>query len=471
MRNMRKNIAFLSFTIILLFSTGCKKFLESNSQNQVSVAELFTDYEGARTAMIGCYNKLKSSSYYNRDFYSYPELTGGNIKYAIKKVPSLTNTYNFVNSTTPAYNSMYNFYSQAYSVIYSANNVLENVDRVTNAKVEQLNRIKADAYTIRALAHFDLVRVFAQDYRYSPDAYHIGIVIKIKNTDSIASVNFPSSVKQVYSQILNDLDTALILYNASTAIYPAGNNKTWLSADAATAIKARVCLYKGDYSQAYSLSTSIINSGKYPLMNTSDYVASWSKKNISSESIFELAFGSGTGGGYGDYFNTFAQSLFVQFATSNDLLKLYDPSDIRGKKYLFQDTTANNITSSFCKKYFGTADSCNNIKVIRTSEMYLIAAEAALQSDPTNGLVTAASYLNTIRQRANPSATPFSATTKDAMLDEIFNERRRELCFEGHLFFDIARLHRNLVRIDCNSVNASFTYPNENYACPRPSIF
>lgn len=463
-----KNIFVIVALVIAINGTGCRKFLESNSQNQVSVSELFTDYEGARTAIVGCYNKLKSSSYYNRDFYSYPELTGGNIKYALKKVPSLTNTYNFVNTTVPSYNSMYSFYSQAYSVIYSANNVLENIKYVTNGKADQINRIKADAYTIRALAHFDLVRVFAQNYTSTPNADHVGIVIKVKNTDSIASVNFPSSVKQVYSQILNDLETALNLYSVSTTIYPAGSAKTWLSADAASALKARVCLYKGDYAHAYSLSTSLINAGKYPLIKTADYVTSWSKKNISSESIFELAFGSGTGGGYGDYFNTFANSLYLQFGTSNDLLSLYDPSDIRGKNYLFQDTIADNITSSFSKKYFGTADSSNNIKVIRASELYLIAAEAALQSDQANGLVTAATYLNTIRQRANPSATPFSATTKEAMLDEIFNERRRELCFEGHLFFDIARLHKNLVRVDCSSVTKGFTYPDDRYACPRP---
>lgn len=463
-----KNSIILIVLVIAINGIGCRKFLESNSQNQVSVAELFTDYEGARTAIIGCYNKLKSSAYYTRDFYSYPELAGGNIKYAITRAPSLTNTYNFVNTTVPSYNSMSSFYNQAYSVIYSANNVLENIKYVTNGKTEQINRIKADAYTIRAIAHFDLVRVFAQDYTNTPNADHVGIVIKIKNTDSIASVNYLSSVKQVYSQIINDIDTALALYSVSTTIYPSGSAKTWLSADAARALKARVCLYKGDYAQAYSLSTSIINGGRYPLMQTADYVSSWSKKNISSESIFELAFGSSSGGGYGDYFNTFAQSLYVQFAATNDLLNLYDPVDIRSHNYLFQDTTLNNITSSFSKKYFGTADSSNNIKVIRTSELYLIAAEAALQSDPANGLNTAATYLNTIRLRANPSATPFAVTTKEAMLDEIFNERRRELCFEGHLFFDIARLHKNLVRVDCSSVTKGFTYPDSRYACLRP---
>ncbi len=470
-----KHIIILSLIAIALNSMGCRKFLESHSENNVSVAELFTDYEGARTAIIGCYNKMKTSAYYTKDFYAYPELTGGNINYAITKAPSLYHNYSFTNVSLSTYNDMYNFYTQAYSVIYSANNVLENVDNVTNAKVTQLNRIKADAYTIRAMAHFDLVRVFAQDYSNSPTANHRGIVIKIKNTDSIASFNTYSTVKQVYDQVLSDLDTAIALYAASVDIYPSGSSQTWLSANAANALKARVCLYKGDYTQAYNLSTTIIKSGKYPLLTTSNYDASWSKKNISSESIFELAFGAGTGGGYGDYFNfTIPQTLYAQFATSNDLIGngvLFDPADVRGHNFLFKDTTIAGRTYSFSSKYFGTADSTNNIKVIRASELYLIAAESAVQSDPINGLSTAATYLNAIRTRANPNATYFTAASKQAMLDEIFNERRRELCFEGHLFFDIARMHRNLVRVDCSSNIKGFTYPNTLYACPIPTLY
>ncbi len=463
-----KHIIILSLIVIALSSTGCRKFLETNSENNVSVSELFTDYEGARTAIIGCYNKLKASSYYTKDFYSYPELTGGNIKYAITSAPALTNNYNFTNTNLSTYNDMFNFYTQAYSVIYSANNVLENVDNVTNAKAGQLNHIKADAYAIRAIAHFDLVRVFAQNYTYTTNASHPGIVIKIKNTDSIASSNVISSVKQVYDQIISDLDTAIILYSSSVDIYPSGSPQTWLGANAVTALKARVCLYKGDYAQAFSLSTSIINSGKYPLISNANYDASWSKKNISSESIFELAFGSGTGGGYGDYFNfTVPQSLYVQFAATNDLLGLYDPADVRGHSFLFRDT----LGISFTNKYFGTADSTNNIKVIRASELYLIAAEAAVQSDPVNGLTIAATYLNTIRLRANPNATYFTATNSQDMLKEIFNERRRELCYEGHLFFDIARMHKNLTRVDCSSSTPNLTYPDSRYACPIPNLY
>ena len=467
--NVKQYIGLWVCIIIVFMGSGCRKFLETKSENNVSVSELFTDYEGARTAIIGCYNKVKSSSYYVRDFYVYPELTGGNIKYAITKFPSLTFTYNFINTSLPSENNMNSFYTQAYSIIYSTNSVLQNIDKVTNGRVEQINRIKADAYTIRAMAHFDLVRVFAQNYSYTPNASHRGIVIKTKNSDSVMAIIVYSSVDQVYNQVLNDLDSALSLYSKSIFIYPSGDAKTWLSADAAKALKARVCLYKGDYTQAFTLSSALINGGKYSLIPNYSYVASWRGKNISSESIFELAFGKSSGGGYGDYFNfTVPQSLYSQFAATTDLTGMYDEADVRGHNSLFQDTILNGTTYSFSKKYFGTSDSVNNIKVIRLSELYLIAAEAAVQADPVNGLATAATYLNTIRTRANPSATSFTASTQQEMIDEIFNERRRELCFEGHLFFDIARLHKNLIRKDCNSTTANLSYPDSRFACTIP---
>ncbi|MFP5041871.1 RagB/SusD family nutrient uptake outer membrane protein [Parasediminibacterium sp. JCM 36343] len=451
---------------IAMAGGGCRKFLQTPPGNVASLADVFNNFEGARTAMVGCYDKLKASDYYLRDFYAYPELTGGNIKYAYTKKPVLSNVYNFIGQGGTS--DMDGFYSEAYSLIYSTNNALENVQYATDATPAQKNRMLADAYAIRALAYFDLSRVFCQNYAYTPDASHLGLVIKNKNTFGLPPLNDTATVKQVYAQIINDFDSALARYANSTDIYNTGSPRTWMNPDAVNALLARVCLYKGDYAKAYSLSMALINSKKYPLITNSNYNASWSKKNISSESIFELAFGSGTGGSYGDYFNVFApKSLYLQFAATNDLLSLYDPADVRGHDYLYQDTVFDSKTYSFCKKYYGTFDSSNNIKVIRASELYFIAAEAAVQIDPANGLSTAATLLDVIRKRANPAAPFFTATTKQAMLDEIFTERRRELCYEGHLFFDISRMKRNLVRIDCTSASASFTYPNWRYAYPR----
>jgi hypothetical protein len=112
-------------------------------------------------------------------------------------------------------------------------------------------------------------------------------------------------------------------------------------------------------------------------------------------------------------------------------------------------------------------DSANNIKIIRLSEIYLNRAEAYAES---GNLISSLADLNVIRKRANPSALNFTTTDKQVLLDEIFRERRRELAFEGHTFFDIARKKRNIVRTDCSSTNCSLNFPNPRYAVPKPVI-
>ncbi len=464
---MAKKYTYYIIVVLLAFSSvSCSKFLETPVTNRIAIDEIFTDFEGARTTMVGCYDNLRSYDYYMRDFYTYPDLTGGNIRYSKTRNPVLNNNYNFTNSNSTDFNDMAAFYKTAYATIYSINTVIKYVNKIPNITIQQRNRFLADAYALRALIHFDLVRVFAQPYNFTTDASHTGIVIKNVNAEVGEPSPNPSSVKQVYDQIVADFDSSIVFYGNSVPIYTAGNAKTWLSIDAAKAFLSKVCLYKGDWNRALQLATALIDSKVYPLVSNAQYASSWSKKNISTESIFEIAYGTNVGGSLGDFFNpTISGSNYIQFATTSDLLSMYDKNDIRMDITMFKDTVFDNRPASFSKKYYGTNDSANNIKVIRSSELYLIAAEAAAE---LGNLDEGANYLNTIRKRANPTAITFTATSKDALIDEVLNERRRELCFEGNLFFDIARRKKNLVRIDCTSENASFNYPNPKYACTIP---
>lgn len=125
----------------------------------------------------------------------------------------------------------------------------------------------------------------------------------------------------------------------------------------------------------------------------------------------------------------------------------------------------NGVTYYSTRKYQGINDTVNNIKVIRSSELYLNRAEAYARS---NNLTAALADLNTIRKRGLPTATTFTSASQQAVIDEILAERRRELAFEGHLFFDIARAKKDLVRVDNIAQTKSFTWPNAFYAYPIP---
>jgi hypothetical protein len=460
-REMKK-IIYIIFILSLVSLSGCKKFLEQEPYNRISVQDIFKDFEGALTTLVGCYDNLRSSPYYLRDFYIYPELTGGNVKYSRPANRLLERSYRFLNDSLD--NDMGNFYETAYSTIYNCNNILSNIDKVADATQGQKNRLLADALVIRALAHFDLMRVFAQPYNFTSDASHQGVNLRTVNTSVILPVGAPQTAKEVFNQVVFDLDSAINLYPKSVAVHTNGVDRTWLSQDAARALLSRVTLYKQDWARTIALSNTLISSNRYPLVSTSQYVASWSKKNISSESIFELAFGNRIGGSLGDYYNP-TNALRGHLATSEDLMRLYSLNDVRDSGSMFVRVNLAGISYRYTRKYQGMNDSANNIKIIRLSEVYLNRAEAYAE---TGDLASALADLNVIRKRANPAATNFVSTNKQLIIDEILVERRRELAFEGHTFFDLARRNKNISRGDCTGTNCSFNYPNPKYAVPKP---
>ncbi len=453
---------FIFFCIMVMGFSSCKKFLYQEPYNSLSLNDIFKDFEGARTTLVGCYDDLKGSDHYSRTFSIYPEVTGGNIKYSRPSNLALQISYNFNNDALV--NDMSDFNKNAYSVIYGANNILANINKALDATTAQKNKLMADAFCIRALIHFDLVRVFAQGYSFTPDASHRGIVIRNFNVSALTPVTNINTCKQVFDQINSDLDSAILLYPNSVQIFTIGDAKTYFSLDAAKALQNRVSLYKNDWNKVISLSTDLIIANKYPLTTNGSYVSSW--QTIATESIFELAFGNRTGGALGDYYSVSSSATLSQLATTTDLLNLFQSGDVRGQNSMFSSKQVNATTFFGTNKYQNISLG-NNIKVLRMSEVYLNRAEAYAE---INKLSEALADLNIIRKRANPAAANFNSTDKQIILDEIFNERRRELCFEGHLFFDISRKKKNLVRQDCQSTVCGFSYPDPRFACPIPLI-
>jgi len=207
----------------------------------------------------------------------------------------------------------------------------------------------------------------------------------------------------------------------------------------------------------------------YPLMNTAGYINSWRRSatnSMDNETIFMLfARIDQNQSSYGDNFNP-GNTIFGYMAASNDLLNIFSPNDVRGPGSMFVSQVVSNKNYLFTRKYQGGNDSANNQKLIRISEIILCRAEAYAEME---NLTAAQTDLNRIRLRANPTSAPLALTNKQQVLDSIFVERRRELCFEGHTLFDITRKKRNLTRIDCLGSNCSINYPDPRFAVPIPN--
>ncbi len=454
---------------VLSTSMGCRKFLETESGNRISIDQIFEDFEGARTTLVGCYDNLKESTYWQRTFTLYPEVTGGNIRFSRSNDPFLLISYNFNNTTLASQNDMTSFYQIAYNTIYRANNVIAFADKAADASIAQRNRMRADAYTFRALAHFDLVRVFAQPYNFSSGATHAGIALRLTNTAGDEPIPAPNTVAEVYNQIVQDLDSARLLFANSVDIYAGGAAQSWLSADAAAAFLCRVELYRGNHARAEALATALIASNRYALIPNAAYAQSWrrgSSINMDREAIFYLFARTDINqASYGDNFNP-GNTVFGYMAGSKDLFQLFAANDVRDTSNLFTKRIQSGTTYFYTNKYQGQNDSANNQKLIRMSEIYLNRAEARAKQ---NNLSGALSDVNTIRARANPQAAPWVINNSSVLVDSILNERRRELCFEGHLFFDLMRNGKSIVRTDCIGSNCNVAYPSPLFACPRPT--
>jgi starch-binding outer membrane protein, SusD/RagB family len=455
-----KKITYIILLLTVLSS--CKKFLQEEPYNQIALEDIFKDFEGARTVLVGCYDQLKDFNYYLRDISVYPDMAGGNIKHARASSQFQLESYRFQNTDQASANNLSNFYTSAYNLLYRCNSVIENVNRVQDADNSKKNRMLADAYAIKAMVHFDLVRLFAQAPGFSAGAAHRGIILRKVNTPVIEPTGNPSTVKEVYDQIIEDAEKAIQFYNTSVDIYD-GSAKIWLSGDAVKALLTRVHLYNKNWQQVITYSTQLITPNAYPLISNTAYATAWRGKGLLTESIFELAYGNRIGGSLGDYYNPARDQ--GQLAATDDLLNMFSSDDVRSKNSMFVSAVKEGKTWFFTKKYQGVNDTANNIRLFRMSEVFLNRAEAYAEN---NDLVNALLDLNRLRKRADPLAADFVSADKDAIINEILNERRRELCFEGHLFFDLSRSGKSIVRTDCSGSFCNITYPDPRYAVPFP---
>ena len=325
-----------------------------------------------------------------------------------------------------------NFYKRFYLSIARVNKVLEGV-KEAGLEGEDVNAQLGELYALRALFHFDLARLFAKlpstvnDWENEP-----GIVLSLETHDS-DYIGTRSSLKATYEAIISDLGTALGYLQSATTTNN-GHFNYW----GALALRARVYLYMDncggtDYnSLALQDAEDVINSDVYSLYERDDYAGAWSSE-YTSESILEIQVTSlynpqRNSLGYYTHAEGYAEAAL---STSFQTFLNGHSGDIRSTVVATEQD--GNISGTFSQKYPGRNGEIyvNNPKVIRLSEMYLIAAEAALKANSGN----AASYINQLREKRIESYSDVSNVT----LDEILDERRLELNGEGHMAWDMWR--------------------------------
>ena len=439
---MNNKLRILITSILALGLFSCEKTLDVEPTNQVDASTSIKTPADAQIMINGIMRSMSSSDYYGRNFILYGDAKGGDMT-----IPSQGRgndaLYTFNHSASSG--SYSGFWSQIYFSLLQVNNLLQNIGQLETGGATGYGSYKGQALTLRAIMYFDLVRLYGKSYDLDKNAFGVPNITTPLNS---SAQPLRSAVNENYTQILSDLKAAAPLLGKT-------KSNGFVNYYGNLAMQARVYLYMKDYANALKAAEEIITSNVYTLYSNAAWVDSW-KLQYGSESIFEIGvyplegdLGANSIGAYHRKKGDGGSTILGWFIASDYFLNRLkeDAADVRwGVMNTDEISTTANPRKGALYKYSGSillagdgksTSTAVNLKVIRLSEIYLIAAEAALSTDATK----AATYLNAIRKRA-PTMVPATAAT--VTVDMILDERSKELYGEGQRFFDMIRLNKSI---------------------------
>lgn len=446
---------FMIMTAMIFTVSSCgEEFLELSPQQSIADEDFLLTFGDFEAAIIGAYDQIQNSDWYGRYMQLVPDVMGEDVKQnASANRAKEWAEYN----GAPVDFIPEEFWAEIYEGVNIVNRIINAAFDPPAGVVAEYNQIVGQAYAIRALAYFDLVRLFAQHYTFTPGASHAGVPIVL--AFDVENKPTRNTVGEVYAQIISDFQQGISLMTIDPA------NSGSISKEASQALLSRVYLYMEDYSSAEAMATQIINSSKFTLVSNTDYPIQFFNGD-SPEAIFEVIFSSTDNPGSDHLGGMYKESGYGDYLPSTDLLNLMTDGDVRKTLFTADPNLQGVYASQRVNKYpsSGADIATDNLPIIRLSEVYLNRAEARAKSGNDTG---AQADLDLIRQRGFPAA-PAVTATGPALITEILTERRIELCYEGHRIFDIARNKMDLVRNDCTSTTCLQTYPNDRYILPIP---
>ncbi|ANQ49283.2 RagB/SusD family nutrient uptake outer membrane protein [Flammeovirga sp. MY04] len=480
-----------AIAVSTLGATSCSNFLDINPTDAQTSDTFFRTSVEARQALNGVYEKLRSD--YNGTIpnnNALIEVTLGDDAYVggaasgtdmlwlqqMMRFQALTNSESALQT-----------WNKCYGAIQRANTLLANYDKITFKSNEEdlKNNYKGEATYLRAHFYFELVRYFE----------NIPLITNILEGESWTEVTQEEPAK-VYAQIAKDMTDAIDLMAEEIDASEAGR----LTKYAAMSELVKVYLfYTGVYgttelpveggaaltqADMIQMADDVINSGRFTL--AANYADLFNESgNYNPEVIFEIAFANTGSGDWGDwsYGNIMCQMAgprahngptFAQgwgfIAPSRELEQSFEagdtrlPATIMYAKDLIDEVGSvheahYNYTGMHSNKYtthaWNRADVnvelnwAQNYHYIRLADVYLMAAELNLSGNPAK----ATQYVNVVRSRAG------LADKTLVTLADIQQERRVELAFEGHRYFDVLRRGLNEAKQELDVTNYTLTPP------------
>lgn len=459
-------ISVMIFVLSLLSS--CKRdFLEVEPKDTPVRERYVRDLTSCGEFLNGIYASLSESFCMTYNMI-YPELVADNIKPATGGSSPLFLQYAWLQEAsmdrriqpTSGDVNMNALWTSGYQIVHSCNYLLENIDIYQNENETKANSIKGQALVLRALVMQNLMNVFAQPPFFTSDASHLGIPYDLQSDFTIPVTSRPT-VRSNYDQLTKDLLTAIQLLPETQP------SAVFISKSTAKGLLSRAYLNLRNYDQAKEFAIQVIS--KVPLLTGSGYPSKLFTSD-EQESLLQLPPSVTATGSYTTSFPSLYFRRTIQFYASEDLVSILldNPNDVR-KNWIVENSGNWRIVKFPTGVVPGitTAENSYYLSLLRVSELYLIAAESYSHLSKTD---SAQHYVNIIRKRADPNAKEIVASN-GALIDSIYKERRKELCFEGMRMFDLLRTGRPVIRSSAISpASRELPYPSAKAIAPIPQV-
>ncbi len=464
---MKKYIIYL-FAISLAFLWSCDDILEKEPFTSQKEEAVFKDIDGAYAAIIGMYNSMTNEDYYGRLIYAYEGSKGPD--FFCEDTGNRFLVENGYRETSAVGGYTTNAWSQIYSVIFKCNDILFYIDKI-EADEDEINVVKGQAYAVRALCYFDLMRLFAYPPIFSfpgklhyNEKYQHGVPLILSKEEHDAAITNPpgrNTSVESFNQIVADFKLAIGFLDGEGV--PQGH----IGYDATCTLLSRAYLYMEEWQSAIDYGLEALDEDdliKYEFFAENYY------KPFNKESLFELAYSATDDLGSNSLNHLTRAPTYQAPGESKDgkvidsdigyagyglnkyaraLLRSY-PGDIR--TYLIcdnnEDLPDDGEELGYRKNVGRETHSVHNITVVRTPEPILNIAEAYAALGNASEAVR---HLNMLaKYRLN---TTFEEDVPD-LFNVILDERHKEFILEGQNYWDKFRRNISFEREDEGSVTS-----------------
>ena len=460
---MKTKLFLLIAALPLLLLGGCESFLDKESYTDQE-EEVLQTAEGIEALLSGVYNLITDPYYYGRAIYGYEAAKGTDFFVRQSSGNNYERENRYAESTSSA-GYAGSTWRTIYSVIRTATDLLEHIDAADLSETAA-RRVRGEGTALRALAYFDLMRLFAYPPRFSmPDgaeydeSYRWGVPI-IRDMDMVNNVYKYDIRRETAETTFNYIEEELLA--AQALLEGIETEQGHINYVATTALLARLYLYESRWEDVVTQGELAVRAaqGRYALLDYDKY-----KKNyyqpFNSENIWELKASNTDNNGANDL-NYMVRKPTIDDPSSDQDGKVSqdvgygaygllpgaqsrlnaregNAADVRS--YLICDLGVSSYKG--CRKYIGDGHpAIHNTPIVRLPELYLTLAEAYLNLEDRD---SANSYYKLLRA-ARVQGEGFLAADIEGCKSELYDERRRELILEGHNFWDYFRRGETMVR-------------------------